>query len=223
MQVDHCEFPENLYYDIENDVWFQTDVGGNRARMGISTILSFVAGRVLKVKLNLELKQVEVGKKVGTIESAVYFGAVRSPVVGNIARMNLGLQQDPRPLDESPYGAGWIAEYDSFDNSSLARLCYGEIAREKLEARIKELKVKCFKLLPDDQMYSIGTECITTLVNLSELLSKRPLGSVVHLVTDDPLSDVEMVRWAMRTKNEVVETRKEDNLYHFIVKKTAEK
>lgn len=223
MQVDHCEFPENRYYDVDNDVWFQTDEEGTRGRMGISTILSFLAGKILKTRLNSEIKQVESGKSVGTIESSIYFGAVRSPVSGTIAGLNLRLQQDPKNLNDSPYEAGWIAEYSSFDKSSLSRLYYGEKAREKLDARIKELKVKCFKLLPDDQLYAIGSECITTLVNLSELLAKRPLGSVIHIVTDDPMSEVEMAGWAMRTGNEIAEARKEGNLFHFIVRKTAQK
>jgi glycine cleavage system H protein len=81
--------------------------------------------------------------------------------------------------------------------------------------------VKCFKLLPDDQYYSIGTECSTTLASLDEMLAKRPVGNVVHLVTDDQTSDVELIRWTLRTKNELVEARKEENLFHFIIRKSG--
>ncbi len=220
MQVDNCDFPDNLYYDVENDVWFQPKGSGGRA--GISTILLFLAKKISKVKLNTELTNVDSGKSIGTIESNTYFGAIRSPVSGRISSFNHGLTTGSRALIESPYGEGWIVEYETFDQSSLSRLYYGESAKERLEARIKELKVKCFKLLPDEQIVAIGTECSATLSTLNEVFGKNSAGYVVHLATDDPISQLEMVRWAQQTKNELVERRKEGNLYHFIVKKTQE-
>jgi len=218
MRVLNCDFPDNLYYDVENDVWFMPE--GKGGKTGITTVLSFLAGKILKAKLKTDLSKVEAGRSLGTIESTMYFGAVRSPVEGKISKTNTLLQDDPSPLNNSRYDKGWIAEYESFDKNSLTRLYFGEKAKELLEARINELKVKCFKLLPDDQFYSIGTECSATLANIDELLEKRPIGNVVHLVTDDQTADIELVRWAMRTKNELVEARKEENLFHFIIRKS---
>ena len=217
MQVLNCEFPDDIYYDVENDTWFK--VVGDGGRIGITSALSFLAGRILRIKLKTDLDAVSVGKSLGTIESAVYFGAIRSPVTGKLSRLNLKLQDSPRALNDFTYSDGWVAEFSSIDKSSLSRLYFGESAREKLADRIEELRVNCFKLLPDDQLYSIGTECSTTLANLDDLMEKRSAGNVVHLVTDDQTADIELVRWTMRTKNELVEARKEENLYHFIVRK----
>lgn len=217
MLVLNCEFPDDLYYDVENDMWFKAVGDGGRA--GITSVLSFLSGRIVRAKLKPDLSLVSVGKSLGTIESAMYFGAVRSPVSGTVSQLNVKLEASPRILNDSMYSDGWVAEYSSVDKSSLSRLYFGVAATEKLAARIKELRVNCFKLLPDDQMYSIGTECSTTLANLDELLEKRPAGNVVHLVTDDQTADIELVRWTMKTMNELVEARKEGNLYHFIVRK----
>lgn len=218
MKVLNCEFPDDVHYDVESDTWCK--VVGDGGRIGITSALSFLAGRILKAKLRSELNEVSVGKSLGTIESATYFGAIRSPVAGKISSLNLKLQDSPRMLNDFTYSDGWVAEFSTIDKSSLSRLYFGESAREKLAARIKELRVNCFKLLPDDQMYSIGTECSTTLANLNDLMEKLPVGNVVHLVTDDQTADIELVRWTMRTKNELVEARKEGNLYHFIVRKS---
>ncbi|MDG6907485.1 MAG: hypothetical protein JRN20_17065 [Nitrososphaerota archaeon] len=219
LRILNCDFPDNLYYDVENDVWLDK-INESQGLMGVSTVLSFLAGKILKVKLKSDLKTVKAGQSLGTIESATYFGAIRSPISGEIAKLNLSLQEDPKALNESRFEAGWIAEYASFENDSLSRLHFGEHAKEKLEARIKELKVKCFKLLPDEQVYSIGTECSTTLASIDELYATRPIGTVLHLVTDDQTADVELVRWTMRTENQLVEARKEENLYHFIIRKS---
>jgi TusA-related sulfurtransferase len=68
-------------------------------------------------------------------------------------------------------------------------------------------------------MFQIGVECAATLTKLDELLEKIIIGNVVHLVSDDTTADLEMVRWSEQTGQLLLETRKEGNLYHFIVKK----
>jgi glycine cleavage system H protein len=220
LNVDYCEFPDDLYYDPENDVWFQRTIdssGKKIARMGITSILVFVAGKITGLKFRI-ISAVQRGQTLGTIESIRYFGSVKSPVNGNISRFNEELLFNPSRVSASPYEA-WIAEYSTFDEHSMESLLYGKSAGEKLLSRIKELKVRCFKLLPDEDMYAIGSECVTTLANLNELLAQRPDAYVVHLVTDDQTADIELVRWSMQTGNELVETRREENLYHFIVRK----
>jgi len=220
LNVDHCEFPDNLFYDVENDVWFQKIETGSQGtgRMGISSVLLFLAGKISGIKFRQVREETDRGQSIATIESVRYFGAIRSPVKGRISKLNEELLSNPSLVSASPYES-WIAEYNSLDEDSLDRLLHGSNAKDKLLSRIKELRIKCFKLLPDEDMYSIGTECTTTLANLSELLSDKQRGYVVHLVTDDTTADIEMVRWSRQTGNELVETRREENLYHFIVKK----
>ena len=186
-------------------------------RQGITSVLVFVAGKITAVKFR-KVSEVEKGKSIATIESLRYFGSVNSPVAGKIARFNEKLLSNPGILSVDPY-ASWIAEYEFVDTESLDKLPYGEKARDGLLSRIKELHVRCFSLLPNEEMYAIGSECATTLANLDELLGKAPSGYVVHLVTDDPTADIELVRWSMQTGNELAETRREENLYHFIVRK----
>src|SRR5579862_366226 len=221
VNVDHCEFPDDRFYDTENDVWFlkiETKSQEKIGRMGVSSTLVFLAGKITGIKFRPIAEEVETGKSIATIESVRYFGALRSPIKGKISRFNEKLLSDPPLVSESPYES-WIAEYENFDEGSVDGLLYGPNAKEKLLSRIRDLRIRCFKLLPDEDMYAIGTECATTLANLSELLSDKHPGYVVHLVTDDPTADIEMVRWSMQTGNELVETRREENLYHFIVKR----
>jgi TusA-related sulfurtransferase len=45
------------------------------------------------------------------------------------------------------------------------------------------------------------------------------VNEVVHVVSDDPTADIEMERWADETGQEILKSRKEGNLIHFIVKK----
>ena len=48
----------------------------------------------------------------------------------------------------------------------------------------------------------------------------KTTGEVIHLVSDDPTADIEMLRWSEDKGQSLLETREEGNLFHFIVKKT---
>jgi TusA-related sulfurtransferase len=45
------------------------------------------------------------------------------------------------------------------------------------------------------------------------------VGNIVHVVSDDTSADLEMIRWSEERGQNLLEIRKEGNLYHFIVKK----
>ena len=68
-------------------------------------------------------------------------------------------------------------------------------------------------------MIEIGTECAAVLTKLNDLLVRIEPGEVVHIVSDDPTAPIEMVRWSDQTGQPVIETRREGNLYHFLVRK----
>ncbi len=220
MKVLYCDFPDDVYFDVEKDVWLRP-VSEDTARIGITTVLSFLAGHVQKVKLKTENTHVETGQSLATIESGKYFGAVRSPVGARVVRFNARVESEPRVVNDQPYGEGWIADLEGYDQSALSGLLKGKAAAKKLEARIEELKVKCFKKMPDEQLISVGVECTATLANLREMLEKAPVGRVVHVVSDDPLAELEMVRWSDQTGNELLETREEGKLVHFLVEKKS--
>ena len=187
--------------------------------MGISSVLVFLSGKITALRFRPISGEISQGQSVATIESIKYVGAVRSPIAGKLSALNCALSFNSTLLWKNPYES-WIAEFDSFSEKSLDSLLRGKGAKDALASRIKELRIRCFKLLPDEEMYSIGTECATTLANVDELLTDKLSGYALHLVTDDPTADLELVRWSMQTGNELVETRKEDNLFHFIIKKS---
>ncbi len=217
MQVDHCEIPDDVILDLVNDVWFRK----SDRRAGITTILSFLAGWMKSFNPRTSLSTVKAGQTIATIESVKYFGAVKSPVSGTILSFNEALRGNPKLLNESPYSDGWIVEFADYEDTSVSDLKSGEATRPAIESRIRELRVHCFKAMPDEDLIAVGTECSTTLANLDDLLAPQDKGYVVHLITDDPTSDIEMIRWSDQTKNEVLESRKEANIYHFIVRKSG--
>jgi glycine cleavage system H protein len=220
LKIQNCEFPEDLFFDTENDVWLKV-LSDGIVRIGITSILSFLSGWIERLNLKSALTEVTRGQLVATIESPMHFSAVRTPVAGKVLRFNPAIQENPKLINSSPYGDGWIAEIEnsgSLVNTSLAK--GPEAVAEKLQNRIKELRVHCYSKLPNEEMFAVGIECAATLANLDDLLAKRPVGTVIHIVSDDPFAEIEMVRWADQRNQILLETSEDENkLYHFLVEK----
>ncbi len=218
MKIDGCEFPDELLYDVESSVWAKLEEGV--AKIGINAILSWLSGGFTSVtfKPNATIAR---GRILGAVDGPRHFDVVRSPLTGELEEFNQALIAEPRVLNSDPYGAGWFAKIKPLhiDNETQFLKNASE-AREGLVRKLKDLRVHCFAEFPDFEMFEIGVECSAVLVKLNELLENARIGTVIHIVSDDPTADVEMVRWSDQTGNAVPETRLESGVYHFIVKKT---
>jgi glycine cleavage system H protein len=219
MQIQFCEFPDDVYYDVQNDEWLRPIPLESAAVIGLTSVFSNLVGRVKQIRIKQDVSAVRRGQLIATIESLKFFGAIRSPVDGRVVDTNSEVERNPRLANEYPYSEGWIAKIKLARENAYSDFPKGKDAIEKMNRRISELKIRCFKKVPDEELISVGSECATTLVNLGELLKGKPQGTVVHVLTDDPFADVEMARWAELTKNQLVETRAEGNLHHLIVEK----
>jgi glycine cleavage system H lipoate-binding protein/TusA-related sulfurtransferase len=220
MEIDHCVFPERLLYDVDNFVWANNSNDSGSIIVGITSILASLAGKISIIKIKDPATEVRKGKSIGTVESNRYFGVVRSPVSGIIVETNDAIVRSPRIVNDHPYTEGWFAKIKP-DNLSeeIKSLETIENCHEKIKPIIEQLHVRCFAAFPDYEMFEIGIECAATLAKLDELLAKIQSGQVIHLVSDDITADLEIVRWSEQTGQSLVESRREGNLFHFIIKK----
>jgi len=220
MKINHCVFPGDILYDTENFVWADIEHDKRKANIGITSILGYISGKLSAIKLRQAGSYIERGKSFGTLESPRYFGVVRAPISGRIIEVNHAIIDQPKLANDSPYAEGWLAKMEiSNIEEEIKNLQSIENCYEKMATLIQKHHIICFGAFPDYEMFQIGVECAATLTKLDELLEKIIIGKVVHLVSDDTAADLEMVRWSEQTGQLLLETRKEENLYHFIVKK----
>jgi glycine cleavage system H protein len=219
LEIDHCVFPDDLLYDAENNTWLRIDKTST-VTIGVTSILSAIAGRLVRAHLKPVGAHVERGQSLGTLESEKFVGPVPSPVTGVLVETNDSIVSQPKIVNVSPYEKGWIARVKPAQLvKDSVLLSAAEDSRIKLAQKIAQLHVRCFKAFPDREMYEIGTECTAVIVRLNEQLATMAVGEVVHLVSDDPTAYVEMVAWTDRSGQSLVDWRKEGNLFHFIVRK----
>ncbi len=215
-----CSFAGDVLYDPELGVWARAE--GGLVTVGIDTVLAWISGPFTSVSFKEVGAVIERGKSLGFVEGPRHFETVKAPLTGRIARLNSSLIEDPKLLNHDPYGGGWFVKMEPlrFDEEKGA-LRDLQAAREPLKRRIGQLSVRCFAEFPDVEMYEIGSECSGILVKLDDLILRSPAGTVVHLVSDDITSEVELIAWSERTGNHLVETRREGKLFHFIVRKAG--
>ena len=145
---------------------------------------------------------------------------LETPVDGKIMAINHELVSNPKLANDSPYENGWFISLAPTSANDVLKV-FKSLPNDSEEFRslIRRLHVKCYTVLPDFEMFEIGIECAATLSKLDDLISGIESGQIVHLVSDDPMADIEMTRWSEQTGQKLIETRKEENLLHFLVQK----
>ena len=219
MEIDHCIFPDDLLYDLENNTWLRVEEDGE-VTIGVTSVLPAIAGKLTLARLKAVGIDIQRGQSLGTLESQKFVGPIPSPVSGILVKTNGLVADKPRIINDAPYEDGWIARLRP-SQLKLERILLSKSGESKIPLlqKIAEFHVRCFKAFPDHEMSEIGTECSAVLIHLNELLATISVGEVVHLVSDDPTAYVEMVVWSERTGQSLVDWRKEGNLFHFIVRK----
>jgi len=123
--LDGYEFPEDLYYTPEDGVgnsWARIESDGS-VTVGIDDFFQKTAKTIRYVDLPFEGDKVEQGKAFATLESEKWVGQVTAPVSGEVLAVNNEVLEQPRLVNEDPYGKGWLIK----------------IKPEKLDEEIKNL------------------------------------------------------------------------------------
>jgi glycine cleavage system H protein len=238
-KIDNCKFPSEYLYDTQNFTWADMNSGDKKTEynsesvvvnVGLMPVLSYISGKIQKIRLKPEGEIINKGKSLGTIESLSYFGVIRSPISGKIVKINKDLLSNPKLVNDSPFEYGWIAKIKPFDTKNFEALQSIDQCKDEISSLIKKFNVKCFKNFPDFEMYELGTECSATLAKLDDFMyTKMKIGHIVHLVSDDPTADLEVPRWIEEKKQELTEIIMEKNdikksngpnyLFHILIKK----
>ena len=105
--VQGTEFPEHLYYDLDNQIWYELLPDGT-IRTGFTPLAIELAGEVLVFTPKRIGKDFEPQKWFATIECGKWVGAARAAFAGVVVAANEALERNPRLLNEDAFGKGWM-------------------------------------------------------------------------------------------------------------------
>ncbi len=102
-----CNLPDELLYDVENNIWYQ-DLGDGTVRAGMTAIAVAMAGQLVAFTPKRVGREVKPGKSCATIESGKWVGPAKLALGGEIVAVNEALSGSPDTANSDPYGEGWM-------------------------------------------------------------------------------------------------------------------
>src|ERR1700757_3501142 len=101
-----ANYPEDLLYHPEHD-WARIDDAGE-ATLGITWYAQDALGEVVFFEPPDVGTAVSKDAPYAEVESVKAVSDVISPVSGEIIAVNDALRENPQPINEDPYGEGWL-------------------------------------------------------------------------------------------------------------------
>jgi glycine cleavage system H protein len=92
---------------------------GNKGRMGLANYAQTQLGDIVFLDLPQSGTQVAQFKKIGEVESVKAVSDLFSPASGKVLEINQSAVDEPKLVNEDPYGAGWLVRLELSDPSEL--------------------------------------------------------------------------------------------------------
>ncbi|SHK28463.1 glycine cleavage system protein H [Thermocrinis minervae] len=143
MKYKGCNIPEDLYYDIENQVWYRIEPDGT-VTVGATDVGQTRAGRMVNVRIKQAGRHVPKGKPYASLESGKWTGPVPAVIEGTVVERNEELFDTPDLINDDPYGRGWIVRIkpDNLERD-IKDLVTGQEAIQKMKEYIDREGVEC--------------------------------------------------------------------------------
>jgi len=94
----------------------------NKGKMGLANYAQTQLGDIVFLDLPAPGTQVEQFKKMGEVESVKAVSDLFSPASGKVLEINQSAVDEPKLVNEDPYGAGWLVKLELSDPSELDAL-----------------------------------------------------------------------------------------------------
>ncbi|MCB1492621.1 MAG: glycine cleavage system protein H [Rhodobiaceae bacterium] len=135
-QVRGCDLPDDLLYDVENNMWYREAEDGN-VILGMTMVASAMAGPLVAFTPKKAGKSVKEGKSCATVESGKWVGPAKIAFDSEVLETNEELAGNPKLANSDPYGAGWMVKVKPDDwASAKTTLTPGTAVAEPYEAKM---------------------------------------------------------------------------------------
>lgn len=134
--VKGCELPDDLWYDVENMLWYRPEADG-LVRVGPTRIAVAMGGEVVGATPKRADRRLEPGQACAVVEAGKYVGPAKIAFACEVVESHEELMDDPSPVNRDPYREGWfvLVRPDDWAAASAA-LLYGPAAIEPFLARM---------------------------------------------------------------------------------------
>jgi len=137
MRYKQYDVPEGLRYHKEH-CWVK-DAGQGQILIGWTDFAQKLAQEITSVFVPEEGQAIKKDQYMGTIETGKWVGKVYAPVDGTIIEVNEAVMDNPRTINEDPYGEGWVLKVKVSQPDQVRSLLGAKDYVEAMKAKLKEL------------------------------------------------------------------------------------
>ena len=131
-----CNLPDDLLYDVENNIWYRDD-GDGTVTVGMTSVAAAMAGQLVAFTPKKAGRSVQAGKSCATIESGKWVGPAKVAFDAEVTAVNEALAGAPKLANSDPYGAGWLVKVRPADwAAAKAGLVAGTSVAEPYEKKM---------------------------------------------------------------------------------------
>lgn len=135
-QVRGCDLPDDLLYDVENNIWYRENDDGT-VTVGMTAVAAAMAGQLVAFTPKKAGRSVAAGKSCATIESGKWVGPAKLAFDAEVAEVNGALEGDPKLANNDTYGEGWMLKVKPSDwGTAKSGLIPGASVAEPYEAKM---------------------------------------------------------------------------------------
>lgn len=113
------DVPEDLRYSKDHE-WIRRE--DNTVRIGITDYARDALGDVVYVSLPEVGAQLEASAVAGEVESTKAVSEIYNPIAGRVVEINEALNDDTEPINQEPYGSGWLYCLEPDDPEAFEQL-----------------------------------------------------------------------------------------------------
>jgi glycine cleavage system H protein len=106
-RVQNNEFPDHLFYDMDNQIWYESLDDGN-VRAGFTTWAASLMGDVLVFTPKRIGRDFQKGRSFALVEGGKWVGSARAAFDGRVVAHNERLEREPELLNHEAFGEGWM-------------------------------------------------------------------------------------------------------------------
>ena len=105
--IENVEYPEHLYYDLENQIWYEP-LDGGMIRLGYTPVSMQLMGDVLAFTPKRVGREFKAQRSFAIIEGGKWVAAAEAAFDGTVVAANEELELRPRLLNKDAFGKGWM-------------------------------------------------------------------------------------------------------------------
>jgi glycine cleavage system H protein len=133
-----CDIPDDLYYQVENNIWVKPE-SDTEVIIGMTAYASSLAGQIIAFTPKKVGRSIKQNKSCATVESGKWVGPIKVPMNCELYAINEAALDSPQLINSDPYGEGWLCKL-KIDNWSdvSAQLLTGADAIAAFDVKMEE-------------------------------------------------------------------------------------